>query len=103
MVEWGSLLRSCLSYPWTEGSNPSLSAIHKELPPFMPTLSACQTFFLGILLNAIGIVFLFQSFEIQVIAWTLILIGSIVLFLAGYLWFNNMIAKLGKKTSQKDS
>ncbi len=27
MVEWGSLLRSCPSYPWTVGSNPTLSAI----------------------------------------------------------------------------
>ncbi len=26
MVEWGSLLRSCLSNPWTVGSNPTLSA-----------------------------------------------------------------------------
>ena len=29
MVEWGSLLRSCLSNPWTVGSNPTLSAIYR--------------------------------------------------------------------------
>ncbi len=59
-----------------------------------------QTLLLALVTNAIGIGFFFLPFEIQYIGWILLLIGSIILFFAGYLWFNDMITKLAKKASK---
>jgi uncharacterized membrane protein len=64
--------------------------------------SPLQTFIAGILQIAIGIgILLKASLNIHVIAWILILFGSMTIFIAIYLWFNDMIAKtLEKKSNQ---
>jgi biotin transporter BioY len=62
--------------------------------------SPFQTLFLGLAQIAIGIGFFFLPLSLQVFAWVLILTGSMVLFLAGYLWFNHMISKASEKNSK---
>ena len=53
---------------------------------------------MGMVLILVGIGCFFIPVEFQFIGWVLILIGSMVLYLAGYFGFNNLIAKISKKT-----
>ena len=63
-------------------------------------LSPTQTLLLGLAQIGIGIAMLFLSLQIQVIAWVLILFGSMTIFLAIYLWLNMMITKASEKDQQ---
>ncbi len=63
-------------------------------------LTPLQTFLLGILQIGIGIGVLFLPISLHVIAWILILFGSMLVFLAIYLWFTATINKAINETSE---
>ena len=62
-----------------------------------------QTFLLGILQIGLGIGILFLPIRLHVIAWVLILLGSMIIFLAIYLWFTTAINKAINETSENKS
>jgi len=66
----------------------------------MPNLTPFQTFLLGITQIGIGIGILFLPLSLHVIAWILILFGSMFIFLAIYLWFMTAIKKASENNSK---
>ena len=66
----------------------------------MSSLTPLQILLIGIIQIAIGIGILFLPLHIHVIAWVLILFGSMTIFLAIYLWFNIMITKASERNSK---
>ncbi len=63
---------------------------------------AWQVFIFGIVLTGLGIGLLFiNSLLVQVVGWVMILIASMVIFFAGYLGFNNLLAKISEQNSEK--
>jgi len=64
----------------------------------MPKLTPLQTLLFGITQIAIGIGILFLPLSnIHVIAWVLILFGSMFIFLAVYLWIMGVISNASEK------
>ncbi len=63
----------------------------------MFNLSPFQTLLIGILQIGVGIGILFFPLSIHVIAWVLILFGSMFIFLAIYLGIMDVISKASEK------
>ena len=59
-----------------------------------------QTFLLGVFQIGIGIGILFLPLSIHVIAWVLILFGSMFIFLAIYLWIMAAVNKAANEKSK---
>jgi len=68
----------------------------------MKILTPLQTLLLGILQIGVGIGVLFLPVYIHVVAWVLILFGSMTIFVAIYLWFNVMLNRAIEQTSEKN-
>ncbi len=71
--------------------------MQNEIEPDMFNFSSLQTLLFGITQIAIGIAILFLPISIHVIAWVLILFGSMFIFLAIYLWIMDVISKASEK------
>jgi len=56
-----------------------------------------QIFILGIVVCVIDVDFFLLAFEVLLVDWVLIHIGSIFLFLAGYIWLNDLITTLSER------
>ena len=69
----------------------------------MKIFTPWQIFSIGLLIILAGIVFFFLPVELQFIGWVMILIGSMVLYLAGYYGFNNLLAKISEKENRKEN
>jgi len=72
-----------------------------NLPMF--NLTPLQTLFFGVFQIAIGIgILFFPLSNFHVIAWVLILFGSMFIFLAIYLWFTAKINQALNRSTKKD-
>ncbi len=69
----------------------------------MKSLSPLQTLLFGIAQIGIGIGILFLPLSFHVVAWVLILFGSMIIFLAIYLWFAAAIHKSMNEITDKTS
>jgi hypothetical protein len=66
----------------------------------MLNFTPLQTFLLGVTQIGIGIGILFLPLSLHVIAWVLILFGSMFIFLAIYLWFMTVINNASENNSK---